>query len=371
MKKLLRLLVNVVICHFIMLSSPSARAQVPLAKTSRQEKDKISEKGLFDTDSILNIKLSGDSRKLLNDRGDNPGYHAMNLLYSNEDSIEISIPVKVKTRGHFRKLKENCNYPPLLLHFSKSEPLKSSIFNTQDKVKLVMPCIQEEYVIREWMVYRLYNLVTPKSFRSRLVRLKMDNTQKQKTTNAFYGILLEEEKQMAKRNGMIAINLKRHPTQTDQDAFLTMAVFQYLVGNTDWSVEFLQNIKLIAPDSNSIPATVAYDFDHSGMVSAPYAHPAEALLMSSVRERRYRGYCVTDMKKFDPIIALFNHLKKDIYGLYTNCTLLDKNYIKSTLKYFDEFYATINNASELKKEIGYPCNPNGTGNVVIKGLKED
>ncbi len=135
-------------------------------------------------------------------------------------------------------------------------------------------------------------------------------------------------------------------------------------------IQYLQNIKLIAADSNAVPTTVPYDFDMSGLVSTPYARPAEELNMISVRQRRYRGYCMQDMKKFDETIALYNNLKKDIYGVIENCPLLDAKYISSTLKFFDEFYATINNAASLKKEFGYPCDKNGTGNVVIKGLRE-
>jgi hypothetical protein len=77
------------------------------------------------------------------------------------------------------------------------------------------------------------------------------------------------------------------------------------------------------------------------------------------------------MKTFEPVFALFNKLKPEIYSLYQNCTLLDEKYIKSTLKYFDEFYETINNPKKVQTEFGYPCDKNGTGNVVIKGLRED
>ena len=36
---------------------------------------------------------------------------------------------------------------------------------------------------------------------------------------------------------------------------------------------------------------VPYDFDFAGMVDAPYATPPAAIPLSSVRVRRYRGYC--------------------------------------------------------------------------------
>jgi len=183
--------------------------------------------------------------------------------------------------------------------------------------------------------------------------------------------LLEDEKKMAKRNGQVSIERKIKPEQLFQDAFLNMSVFEYLVGNTDWSVEYLQNIKLIGEDSLTlVPVAVPYDFDHAGLVNAPYARPAEALELNTVRDRRYRGYCVADIKTFDSTIALFNRLKDTIYNTYTSSTLLDEKYIKSTVRYLDEFYEIINNKAALKKEFKYPCDVTGTGNVIIKGMKQ-
>lgn len=329
------------------------------------------EKGLFETEEMLEITLSGNMRELLNDRGKISQFHPMLLTYTKEDSSEVSLEAEIRTRGHFRKLRENCFYPPLLINFSKTESLKSSVFKEQDKLKLVMPCQGDEYVIHEWLVYKLYNLVTPKSFRVHLVKIKLNDTRTKKITAPFYGMLLEEHDQMAKRTGTVSINRKMRPEQTEPDAFLTMAVFEYLAGNTDWSVQYLQNIKLLALDLNAAPTTVPYDFDLAGIADAPYAKPAEELQMNSVRQRRYRGYCMQDMKKFDSVIALYNRLKKDIYSVYSDCPLLDAKYKKATIKYLDEFYATINNAGAVKKEFEYPCDKNGTGNVVIKGLRED
>lgn len=326
--------------------------------------------GLFNSDSIFQMTLSGNIRSLLNDRADDSKYHPLVISYVQQNGTSFSINAQAKTRGHFRKQRENCDYPPLLLRFTKSDTLKASVFKEQQKLKLVMPCRGDDYVVHEWLVYKLYNLITPKSFKARLTRVTLDDNKSSKN-KSFYGILLEEEDQMAERNGEISIDRKLNPQATQQQDFLTMAMFQYMIGNTDWSVQYLQNIKLIAPDSTTIPSTVAYDFDHAGIVDAPYAHPAEELRMTSIRERRYRGYCMHDMQQFDSVIALYNKLRPAIYSIYTNCTLLDARYIKSTTQFLDDFYKTINDPSTFKKEFSYPCDVNGTGNVVIKGLKGD
>jgi len=330
-----------------------------------------SEKGLFDSDELIEITLKGNVRELLNDRSDKPKYHPITLSYKKTDGSEISMPVEMRTRGHFRKLKENCTYAPLLIKFSKNETHASSIFSEQSKLKLVMPCAGDDYIVREWLAYKIYNLVSSQSFRARLVKVRLEDAKSKKPVSPFYGILLEEEKQMAARNKATLTEQKLKPQQTQRESFLRMAVFQYLIGNTDWSVEYLQNIKLIKTDKSSLAITVPYDFDHSGIVNAPYARPAEELLMNSVQERRYRGYCLPDLKDFEAIITLYNKLKKDIYDLVNSCRYLDAKSLKATIKYLDEFYKTINDQKAWQKDFAYPCDKNGTGNVVIKGLRED
>lgn len=347
-------------------SGAQVESPIPVLSTATPEK------GLFETDDVLHIALSGSIRSLLSNRLGTPKNHALVLAYTQSDSSQRAIPVEVRTRGHFRRLKGNCAYPPLLIQFSAASAHLTSVFREQKKLKLVMPCKDDQYVVREWLVYKLYNLVTPKSFRARLVSVTLDDEKSDKKSPPFYGILLEEENQMAKRNLMVAVERKIKPMQARTHDFLTMAVFEYLIGNTDWSVQYQQNIKLLAADSAAFPSiTVPYDFDHAGIVDAPYAYPAEELKMKSLRERRYRGYCLQDMKVFESVIAKYNQLKPDIYRTYTDCHLLDKKYVQSTIHYLDEFYATIQDPKLWQKEFAYPCDPGGTGNVVIKGLKKD
>lgn len=331
-----------------------------------------STRGLFDSDEILQVKLNGKLKELLNDRESaNPQRFPFSLSFTNEQGAETLMPVEVSTRGHFRRMKQNCTNPPMLIRFPATGPHLSTIFKTQHKLKLVLPCAGEEYIVREWLLYKIYNLLSPKSFKARLVKIQLTDERNKKPVNPVYGILLEEETQMAIRNQATVVETKLRPQQTETSSFLTMSVFQFLIGNTDWSVEYLQNIKLMTPQTGGAPITVAYDFDHAGLVGAPYAQPAEELQMSSTRERRYRGYCIKDLSVFNPVLAEFNRVKADIYKLYTDCKFLDEKYIKSTLRYLDEFYATISNTKAWQRAFAYPCDKNGTGNVIIKGLKEE
>jgi hypothetical protein len=327
--------------------------------------------GLFGSDDILELTLQCDLKSVLKDRGDSPQYHEATLQYQ-EGQNTFDIPVKIRARGNFRKLRSNCQYPPLYLNFSKSTTPKASVFRGQDKTKLVTPCRGDEYVIHEYLVYKLYNLLTPRSFRARLVRVIYHDNVKNKNSDPYYGILLEEEKQMAHRNDSYSIEDEGlRPENTRKTDFLIMAVFEYMIGNTDWSVQYQQNIKLIMDDSADLPVTVPYDFDHAGIVRAPYAKPAPELKMKSVLQRRYRGYCLPDMDLLEPVFDTFNQHKEDFYAIYENNPLLSNSYINQTIRYLDQFYKTINDPEKVRKEFSYPCDPSGTGNVVIKGLNKD
>ena len=281
------------------------KSQTPVKMTSPSSGIQFSKEGLFDSDEIFTITLTGNLRKLLNDRNGEAKSFPVILGYIGKDSSDISIPITVKTRGHFRRQSGNCRFPPLLLQFSDTGKSLSSVFPGKGSLKLVMPCSGEEFIVREWLVYKLYNLVTPESFRARLVKIELLDTKNKKMPAPFFGVILENDDQMAARNHCAILKKNIRPQETMPGAFLRMAVFEYLIGNTDWSVEYRQNIKLIAASSSSAPIAVPYDFDHAGIVDAPYAAPAEELKLSSVRERRYRGYCVQNIKSFDSTIAFY------------------------------------------------------------------
>ncbi len=326
---------------------------------------------LFDGDKVMELTLRGDLKTVFKDRGDDPQYHIATLQYQ-ADQNTINIPIKIKTRGHFRKIASNCQYPPILLNFAKSSTPKGSIFWGHDKLKLVTPCRGDQYVIHEYLVYKLYNLITPKSFKARLVKVVYQDTVKNKRSDPYYGILLEEESQMAMRN--LSGSLKKkglRPQGTQKEDFLKMAVFQYMIGNTDWSVQYLQNIKLITVDSSSLPITIPYDFDHAGIVRAPYAKPAPELQMSSTLQRRYRGYCIPDMNQFTVVFETFHVLKDDFYSSYNGNPLLSSSYQKQSLKFLDQFYDTISDPKKALEAFSYPCDRSGTGNIVIQGLKKN
>lgn len=324
---------------------------------------------LFESDTILHFSLAGKLKELYKDISAKNSYHPILLQYHEKDGGLISIQLKAKTRGHFRKMKGMCTQPPLLLDFSKDGSTKNTVFENQSKLKLIVPCQGDDYVVKEFLCYKVYNLISPHSFRARLAMVDFVDSLNPAKTESHYCFLLEDEKPMAARNKSFVWKKKMLKMQsTEADEFRKMAVFEYLIGNTDWGIPYLQNIVLITKDTLILPIPVPYDFDHAGIVDAPYAGPAPELGISSDLVRLYRGYCENDMNNFASTFELYNRLKRDIYKVYDSCNLLSPKYVKFVHRFIDDFYKTINNKKQIDSEFGNPCRTEQ--HVEIKGLKK-
>ncbi len=367
---LFRFCKNIILIYCFIIYSFKTYSQTEPGKSSQEAQTLTGNKsGLFDTDEVLHFKFTGRLNELFTDRKNNMAYHPILLQYMGKDSTMMPIHIKAKARGNFRRLKENCKWPPIMLNFPKNEKLKNTIFINQTKLKLVVPCQGDEYVIREYLVYKLYNLLTEKSFRARLAEVEFEDSAGQRKPETHYCILLEDENAVAKRNKGVLINKKMVQMEsTHRMEFTKMAVFQYMISNTDWSVPYLQNIKLLSTDSSQSVYTIPYDFDHAGIVNAPYSGAAPELEISSILERIYRGYCNKLAMDFLETFEIFNKKKDDIYKVYTGCTLLNSKYVKFVTRFLDDFYKTINDNKSIKEVFEKPCRSNVR--IELKGLKD-
>lgn len=325
---------------------------------------------LFDSEEVLDIILEGDIRTLQRDRGSDPSYHPMKLHVKGAD-LEEYLDLRVRVRGNFRRQRENCRNPPLRLNFNRHPAPEYSLFAGQSNLKLVVSCQGDQYVLREYLTYKLYNLFTEHSFRARLVRLTYHDTENDRKSDPEYAFILEHINDVVSRNNAQRIRrLHLRPEVVDQASFLRMSVFEYMIGNTDWSIQYQQNTRLLFLEDEKIYVAVPYDFDLAGLVSAPYARPEEALRLSSVRERRFRGYCLEDLSVLEPTFEQFRELKPEIYKIITENSLLEQRYINFATRFLDDFYDTINNPRKMSRDFSYPCDRRGTGNVVITGMQD-
>lgn len=324
---------------------------------------------LFETDEMIELRISGDIRSLFRDRTGKAQYFPVQLAYTDQNGKEILHELKSKTRGNFRRKTGNCIYPPIWLNFPKKDIPNGSIFEGQNKLKLVTACRGDSYVVREYVIYRLLNVLTDYSFEARLVTVVFHDSLKNKTYDPMYGILLEDEDQMAMRNNAyIEKNNLISAEELSKEEYLRMAVFEFFIGNTDWSIPYRHNIKILRSVEDSITLIpVPYDFDHSGIVYAPYANPAPELRLRSVRDRRYRGKCLSDLSVLDPILQEYVDAKSQLYEILMDARMKERDR-KSLGKFIDDFYETIDDPKQKETAFLYPCLPGGTGNIVIRGM---
>lgn len=300
----------------------------------------------FLDEDLIDISLTTDLRKLQNEKGSEV-YQDGSMVARFPDSTVITEVVKVAARGHFRR--ENCSIPPMLLNFRK----QGSPLNNLGKLKLVIGCgnssEDEQLILKEYLAYKIYNLLEDKSFRVRLLRMNYRDTRNKVKPFSQYAFLIEDDADMAKRNKCKKMEDRQLPTESTNRALMTkVAVFQYMISNGDWSVPNNHNIRLIYPTAaGSLACAVPYDFDHSGFVNAGYALPNEILGTETVKERVYRGFPRT-MEELEIVFDVFRKEKENINKLINNFTLLKERTRKDLVSYLNEFYQTINDRKKAQ-----------------------
>ncbi|WP_375445464.1 hypothetical protein [uncultured Fibrella sp.] len=370
MKKNIYLAVNLLICT-LSLVSVDATGQTDSSGTLPEKKTKAKKvavvKPLFTNDQVLSLTIAARMQPILRDRAPTKANekgtdHPALVSVSTDSGSVAQLPINIQVRGHFRRSSANCVFPPLSLILPK-QTTKGTPFAKQSSLKLVTHCNNEEYVVNEYLVYKVYNVLTDLSFKARLAQVTYADSAKKQSVITRWGILLEDDSDVAKRNRARPYKSRYRAENCDTMATATMAIFEYMIGNTDWSVVYQHNVRLVLDSTKARPLPIAYDFDHSGIVNAPYARPAEQLELSSVRERLYRGpiYPASVLKR---VFAHFNAMKPQIYAIYENEKRLERGYVKQTLAYLNDFYALINDPEKARQVFQ---DPNGRG-VQIKGL---
>jgi hypothetical protein len=203
----------------------------------------------------------------------------------------------------------------------------------------------EQLVLQEMQLYRAYQAITPVSHRVRTLRITYADSGSGKVIATRYGFIFEDPDEMADRLGGKLMKVKgAGPDDLDPEQAAIAYLFEYLIANTDVSFNGLHNGELISKPDGSPLLPVAYDFDFSGAVNAPYATVDPRLQVKRVRERLYRGYCVLK-PQMPAAIALFERKKPAVLALYRDDVgkLLDDKIVRETLDYFEDFYKTIGN----------------------------
>ena len=330
-------------------------SMIGLSQNVNQEDSVLEEKRLFEQSEILPIKLKY-SRKLLKKETDDSTYIDSELDYKMSNGEWKSLPLKIRARGNFRR--KNCYFTPLKLNIKKSDA-KGTIFKGQKKLKMVLPCLNEtsndDNVIKEYIIYKMYEVISPYYFSTRLVDIEYEDLKSRKSQlHQLKGILIEDDKTVAKRLDGTMSKRNFYPEGYDHLSAVRNAMFQYMIGNTDYSVTYQHNTKIVFVDKKFVP--VPYDFDMAGFVNTSYSVVSqtrkEKLPIEKVTERYYMGY-QRDYKLFESIRQEFIGHKQDIFSLletYQSYFENERNY-NIAKEYIEDFYKILYDESNFKKSI--------------------
>lgn len=302
----------------------------------------------FTDEKLITLTLTTDLRGLQLQKGKEQ-FQEAEVECRMPDSTVINEKIQVAARGNFRR--GYCRIPPMLLNFrTPGAPRLRSL----GKLKLVLGCgahaDDEALLLKEYLVYKIYNLLEEKSFRVRLLRLNYVDTRNKIKSYSQYAFLIEDDADLAKRTGCKKQKYGQTLTESTNRQLMTkVALFEYMIGNTDWSVPNDHNVKLIFDKKNpsALPYCIPYDFDYCGLVNADYAIPNEIIGTEKVTERVYRGFPRT-LEEIQQALEGFRNQREKIENLIMGFDLLNEKRRKEMRDYLDEFWDTIKTESRVK-----------------------
>ena len=326
---------------------------------------------LFASQDPLRLTIEAPLSSIFKQRGRESREYPGKLTVHRGAQPPAVLDVDIRTRGNARLNPNTCQFPPLRLDFHQDQ-LDSTVFAGQDRLKLVTHCqdrpAYQQYVLLEYLAYRIFNLLTDLSFRVRLVRSTYVDTEAKRDTVTRYGFLIENDSLLGIRTGAGApVHVRNVPPELEDGEYLALVgVFQYLIGNPDWSAfagtpdddECCHNTAPIGSPAGPI-FSVPYDFDITGIVYPRYADQVfqprtRNLGISRVRDRVYRGMCAS-APALPAVFAKFNQQREAIYRLYLEMPDLDPAVLKDTREYLDQFYRTINDPRTVRWEFDEKC----------------
>jgi hypothetical protein len=317
---------------------------------------------LFASSDLLRLTIKGPASSIARSRSRVPQPGTLTVTGTAD-----SFPVMLSARGLTRRQADICQFPPLKVQFP-SDPPPQSLFAGQKSLKLVSHCRNpapfQQYVLLEYATYRMFNALSPASFKVRLAQIDyVDDSGKPVITR--YGFFIEDLSDVARRNGMQQARLPERISETSlsQRHAALYALFQHMIANHDWSMragpageECCHNAQMISPArgvaAGAIP--IPYDFDFSGLVNTPYAAPPDLLKLSSVRQRQYRGYCIHNNAALAAAVQ-FRASKPAILAALSETPGLDERSQARAAAFLEGFFADIATDEALRSKVLRSC----------------
>lgn len=312
---------------------------------------------IFDDREPMRITMTFDIKKYQREK--NKGeYMPVHFLYQFNDSIYLEKDMHLKARGNFRR--NFCSMAPFWLNIRKAGVANEKLQDTR-RIKVVTSCRDSEtfddYVLKEYLCYKIYNILSPVSFRVRLLKMTYVDTGRKNKLTEGWAFMIEPEVMVAERNEAIVVEndqLAMRLIKPEQLDVLTL--YMYMIGNADFSVTGRHNVKILGmPGFGTEGYTlVPYDFDYSGAVNASYAVPGANLGISSVRERYYLGLCRDD-DSYREAIEEINQKREEILRVVSDFEYLGEKQKEEMLAYLGEYFALASQFDLISSSLRKTC----------------
>ena len=320
----------------------------------------VSADSLFQDQSTLTVEITAPLSTLVRDRPE-VEYLPGAFMYSEADGTRVELDVEIRARGNFRH--RNCDFPPVTLNFSRSQ-VKGTLFDQQNKLKMVPHCkITRRYaqsVVREYLAYRLLNMVTDLSFRVRLLQVTWVDSEERRPRMVRSAFVIEHKNRLAARTGMEEQEIQFAEIGTIRPDHLNLtSIFQYMIGNFDYSPvagsdgECCHNYEMFGNSATSLVA-IPYDFDFAGIVNAPNAVPNTEQGVERIGQRVYHGFCVNNSHVETSVFKL-TEARDTLYALVAGQEELESKIRENIARYMDGFYEMIEYPRALESEIIDNC----------------
>lgn len=319
-----------------------------------KDRDSLLNLPLFKNEDLLKIELKTDLALLINDIAEKRKYHKGELKVFSKNGKTDVMEVKVKTRGNFRRRKQNCNFPPLRFKIPVKEAVGTE-FEGQSKLKYVSHCQSfvdgyEQHTIEEYLIYKMYNLISNHSYRVRLSQVSFIDVNSSDTLTRF-GFFLEDKEDVAVRNGKHILNFKNMKQyEILRENMVMLSLFQLMIGNADWDVSRLHNIDIMSVSEYSIPVVVPFDFDWSGIINHSYYTLSPKIEPNAKYKRLYKGMR-WNPEELAQAFANFKELKPSFLEVINTCDFLKSKNRNKLIEYIEEFYQLINSKKDVREII--------------------
>jgi hypothetical protein len=270
---------------------------------------------LFGDDKVLEVTLRFDFTTYIRKKPADE-YMDAELIYHFSESDSLVNNIRLRSRGNSRN--ELCIIPPIRLNFKNCENRPLDLDGVSN-VKLVTHCKDndkfEDYILKEYLSFKLYNVVKDSSFRVRLLHIKYSDTGAKGHEHYRYGFVIEPVDVISDRlNAIEKEDVVARANFIDPECYDKLSLFQYMIGNDDWHLANLHNLKLIEPvkGNKMLLGAVPYDFDYAGLVETYYAIPNKIYGLEDIRSRIYIGPCRSD-ESIRELMQFFMDHKQEFY----------------------------------------------------------